>query len=117
MPGRAAGEPPLLQQDDVAPALLRQVIRDRTANNAAADDDGASAVRKSRGDHSRTGSSSRARLSYQQITTKCQLYFATMMSQPQPVQTDARLRSGIWSTITPAHLSMLGTRNGVRRVN
>ena len=40
-----------------------------------------------------------------------------MMSQPQPVQTDASARSGMRSTMTPAHLSMLGTRNGVRRVN
>ena len=39
MPGRAAGEPPLLEEHDVALAHLRQVIGDRAADHAAADDD------------------------------------------------------------------------------
>ena len=46
MPGRAAGQPPLLQQHDVAPAVLGQVIGDRAADDAAADDDGARAIGK-----------------------------------------------------------------------
>ena len=41
MPRRAAGEPSLLQQHDVADAELREVIRGRGAGDAAADDDGA----------------------------------------------------------------------------
>src|ERR687897_38550 len=39
MPGRAAGEPPLLDEHDVALAHLRQVIGDGAADHAAADDD------------------------------------------------------------------------------
>ena len=39
MPGRAAGQPPALQQHDVAPAELGQMIGDRTAGDPAPDDD------------------------------------------------------------------------------
>ena len=39
VPGGAAAEPPLLEQHDVAPAELRQVIGDAHADDAAADDD------------------------------------------------------------------------------
>ena len=39
VPGRAAGEPALLQQDDVVPAELGEVVGDATADDPAADDD------------------------------------------------------------------------------
>ncbi len=41
VPGRAAGEPALLEQDDVAHAELREVVGSRHAGDAAADDDDA----------------------------------------------------------------------------
>src|SRR5882724_4925163 len=44
-------------------------------------------------------------------------YFATMICQPQAAQAPASALSGMRSTITPAHLSMFGTRNDVRRPN
>ncbi len=39
MPGGPAAELPLLQQDHVGPAELREMIGDRAAYDAAADDD------------------------------------------------------------------------------
>src|ERR1043165_1887984 len=57
------------------------------------------------------------RRSYPQITTKYHVYLATTIFQPNAIHADATASSGIRSTMTPAHLSMLGTRNGVRRVN
>ena len=43
MPGRAAriGQGPLVEQDDVGPALLGEVVRNARAHDSAADDDGA----------------------------------------------------------------------------
>ena len=41
VPGCAAGQLLAFQQDDVGPAQFRQMIRDRTAGDAATDDDGA----------------------------------------------------------------------------
>jgi hypothetical protein len=41
VPGRAAGQLLAFQKDDVGPAELGQVIGDRTAGDAATDDDGA----------------------------------------------------------------------------
>ena len=117
VPGGAAGEPSLLQQHDVAPAEFGQMIGDRASDHAAADDDRARAVGKGRGCHA-AGSLHAARQSYQQKITNYHFYFAsTMISQPMPVQAEASCRSGMRSTITPVHLSMLGMRNGVRRVN
>ena len=40
VPGRAAGQLPALQQDDVFPAYLGEMIGDRAARDAAADNDG-----------------------------------------------------------------------------
>src|SRR5207237_6915290 len=47
MAGRAAGvrQRPLLEQDDVAPALLRQVVDDAVADDPGADNDDAGLIR------------------------------------------------------------------------
>ena len=47
VPGGAAGEPSLLEQDHVAPAELGEMIGDRATHHAAADDDGAGLIGKS----------------------------------------------------------------------
>ena len=39
VPGRASREPPLLEQEDVGPAQLGQVVGDRAADHSPADDD------------------------------------------------------------------------------
>jgi hypothetical protein len=44
MPGRAAGELLALKQQDVGPAEPGEVIGDRAAGDAAADDDDASGI-------------------------------------------------------------------------
>src|SRR5262249_19090564 len=44
MPGRAVGDAALLEHDDVALALLGEVVRDRAADRAGADDDDARGV-------------------------------------------------------------------------
>ena len=49
VPGRAARELALLEQHDVAPSELRQVVGGRAAGDAAADDDDAGAGGKGRG--------------------------------------------------------------------
>ena len=53
VPGRAAGEPPALEQQHVLPAELREVPGDRGARDAAADDDGAGAGGQRGGGHRR----------------------------------------------------------------
>ena len=44
VPGRAAGEGALLEQDDIGPAEVSQVVGDRRADDSAADDDHAGPV-------------------------------------------------------------------------
>ncbi len=61
MPGRAAGQALALQQDDVRPAELGQMIGDRAADGAAADDDDAGVARNSLGHRSRLSSRMTAR--------------------------------------------------------
>ena len=51
MPGRPARQLSLLEQDHVAPAELRQVVCDATADGAAADDDDLGALREVVGGH------------------------------------------------------------------
>ena len=53
MPGGSTGQLAPLQQHDVAPAELRQVVRDAAADDAAADDDD-TRVRRDRARHRRT---------------------------------------------------------------
>ncbi len=51
MPGGARGEAVALQQHDVAPAQVRQMVGDRGADDAAADHDGACAIGQHRCGH------------------------------------------------------------------
>src|SRR5438876_4942017 len=53
MPRGAAGEVATLEEHDVAPPELRQVIRDAASDDPASDDDGAR-VRRNRAGHRRT---------------------------------------------------------------
>src|SRR3954470_9612370 len=117
VPGGPAGEPPLLKQHHVAPAELSQVIGDRAADHPAANDDDACAVRKAGAGHLQARLNRDGLLFISTNYHKIPLYFAKMISQPCACHTEASAGSGILSTITPAHLSMFGTRNGVRRVN
>ncbi|CAB4969795.1 unannotated protein [freshwater metagenome] len=49
MPGGAGGEPIAFEEHDVAPAEVAEVVGDGGADDAAADDDDACALRQVRG--------------------------------------------------------------------
>ena len=51
VPGRAGGQPVALQQHDVLPAHMRQVVGDRRPDDAAADDHDTRAIRQHRSSH------------------------------------------------------------------
>ena len=122
MPGGAAAELALLEQNDIGPTQLCQMVGHRAADDTAADDDDAclrwefvcherSAILKN-GRHAST-----AMQNINSKSHKTSHHVATISSGPFCDSASARARPGLASTITPAACSKFRILSGVSLPN